>query len=133
MMIADMKEFLTDYGISYSIFLGNMPPEPDNCIALFEYAGLQPEDGYTKTPALQILLRTTSYPDGYAQMDAASNALEAIGLETGSLPGGVEINGTVYLRAYSTASGINPLGKDENGCHIMSKNFYIVKEDAHAY
>lgn len=129
MMLLDMIEYLQQYGIAYPLFAGNMPPSPASCMALFEYAGLLPQDGYTETPAMQILCRAESYAEGYAQLDAADNAITAIGLETGPLPGGVEINGTKYLLAYSTASGVNQLGKDENGCHLFSKNYYIVKED----
>lgn len=127
----DMKDYIDGLGVDIPVYVGNMPPEPVTCIALYEYAGMPPEQGYTRTPGLQLLMRTApeGYNASYAALYEINDALLSIGYEDGGNTAGFEINGTKYLRVYTPASGINPLGKDDNGNPLFSKNFYVVMED----
>ena len=125
----DMKNYLEEQKIGPPFFVGNLPPNPVNCIALFEYQGLPPEMNAAVTPGMQLLLRVDAdkFAQGYEQLYAASNALLEIGRRDGELSRGIEINGSIYLLVYTPGSGFNQLGKDENGNSLLSKNFYVVR------
>ena len=127
----DIKKYLIENGITYPIFVGNLPVKPNNCITLFEYQGLPDElQAETTSPGLQLLLRVDNenYELGYEELYKATRILERVGFEDGELPDGVTINGTKYFCIYSNGSGFNQLGKDENGSSIMTTNFYVIKE-----
>lgn len=125
----DMKSYLErqDFGVPF--FVGNLPPKPTNCIALFEYQGLPPEMNAAAIPAMQLLLRVEAekFVQGYEQLYAATTALMEIGRRDGELSRGIELNGSLYLLVYTPGSGFNQLGKDENGNSLISKNFYVVR------
>ena len=129
----DMKDYIDSLGVDIPVYVANMPSEPTTCIALFEYAGMPPEQGYTHTPGLQLLIRTApkKYSATYDALYNISEALLSIGHEDGDNAAGMEINGTRYLRVYTPASGVNPLGKDDNGNPLFSKNYYVVMEEKH--
>ncbi len=125
----DMKSYLEEQEIGVPFFVGNLPPNPVNCIALFEYQGLPPEMNAAVTPAMQLLLRVEAerFAEGYEQLYAATTTLLEIGRRDGELSKGIEINGSLYLLVYTPGSGFNQLGKDENGNSLLSKNFYVVR------
>lgn len=129
MFLEDMQNYLTQQNIGIPFFVGNMPPNPTNCIALFEYQGLPPQMNATVTPAMQLLLRVEakSFQSGYEQLYTATQALLAIGQQDGELSEGIVINGSLYLLVYTPGSGFNQLGKDENGNPLLSKNFYVIQ------
>lgn len=126
--LKDIKQILINGGVSLPIFCGNRPAAPTTCITLYEYSGLSPEYDYTTTPGLQLMLRVApeEYESGYEQLETAEGILLNIGSET-SETDGVEINGNLYLRIYTPNSGFNPLGDDENGNPLISKNFYVIR------
>lgn len=125
----DMKTYLERLELGVPFFVGNLPPAPTNCIALFEYQGLLPEMNAAETPGLQLLLRVEpeNFARGYEQLYTAAQALMEIGRRDGELSRGIEINGSLYLLVYTPGSGFNQLGKDDNGNPLLSKNFYVVK------
>lgn len=123
----DMKTYLIDRGVTLPLFVGNMPPQPTNCIAMYEYQGMPPEMNAAVTPGLQLMLRTDNFTDGYKQLYHATNALLEIGRRDGELSKGIEINGSLYLLVYTPGSGFNQLGKDDNGNVLLTKNFYVVR------
>ncbi len=64
-MLSDIGTYLQSQGIGSlgaDIFLGLMPDQPDNCIALFEYAGSPPDLHWNgEYPGLQVRVRNKSY------------------------------------------------------------------------
>ena len=125
----DIKTYLDEQNLGVPFFIGNMPPEPVNCIALFEYQGLPPEMNATVSPGLQLLLRVEpqDFSIGYEQLYAATQALLEIGRSDSNYSQGLVINESLYLLVYTPGSGFNQLGKDENGNSLLSKNFYVVR------
>lgn len=125
----DMKDYIDSLNLNIDVFEANMPPKPDNCLTLVEYAGLPYQQGNTATYGLQLMLRCKpeNYAEYYEKLYAITHALIEIGYEDGSLPEGTEINGNLYLRVYMPESGVIPLGEDDNGRALLSKNFYVVK------
>ena len=124
----DMKSYL-EQDIEAQLFVGYLPETPVNCIALLEYQGLPPESGGPEAPGMQLLLRAEpqNFETGYEQLYAATTALMEIGRRDGELSRGIELNGSLYLFVYTPGSGVNQLGKDENGNSLISKNFYVVR------
>ena len=64
-MLSDIGNYLQAQGVGTSgtdMFLGLMPDQPDNCIALFEYAGSPPDLHWNgEYPGLQVRVRDKSY------------------------------------------------------------------------
>ena len=125
----DMKKYLEERELKYPLFVGNLPSVPTNCIALFEYQGLPPETGAAVTPGLQLLLRVEpqKFQEGYEQLYQATQALLEIGKRDAQMSEGIVINGSLYLLVFTSGSGFNQLGKDDNGNPLLSKNFYVVR------
>ena len=74
-MLTEIGAYLQSQGIGTlgaNVFLGLMPDKPDNCIALFEYAGSPPDLHWEgEYPGLQVRVRNK----GYA---AARNKIEVV-------------------------------------------------------
>ena len=64
-MLSDIGTHLQSQGVGSlgaDLFLGLMPDQPDNCIALFEYAGSPPDLHWNgEYPGLQVRVRNKSY------------------------------------------------------------------------
>ena len=64
-MITEIGAYLATKSIGTvgtDIFLGLMPDQPDNCIALFEYAGGPPDLHWAgEYPGLQVRVRNKGY------------------------------------------------------------------------
>lgn len=123
MLLDDIKDYLVSNGIGVfgtDIFIGTLPPSPDDCIALFEYAGEPPDlhwDG--EYPGLQVMARGAKYPTARAKIEQVKNLLHGVTEEV--------INGTRYLLIHARHSP-ETLGKDENGRQLFVVNFRIIKE-----
>lgn len=130
MLLEDMQTYIQSFLFKIPVYAGNMPAKPDTCMALFEYAGISGGEG-TRAPGLQLLLRTApgKFAESYKTFQMIARKMEKTGDEHGEYPEGIKINGTMYFRIYSPTSGCNQLGKDENGNHLISKNFYVVMEE----
>jgi len=106
--------------VGVDIFLGLLPDQPDNCIALFEYAGSPPDlhwDG--EYPGLQVRVHNTSYPAGRAKIGEVVDLLHGLHEK--------ELSGTRYLLI--KARGSPEVLKRDSGNRIeFFVNFEIIKE-----
>lgn len=88
-MLTEISAYLAtqDIGtVGTDIFLGLLPDQPDNCIALFEYAGSPPDLHWNgEYPGLQVRVRGTSYAAARAKIGDVMGALH--GLYEQVLPG----------------------------------------------
>lgn len=109
------------------LFLGLMPNSPDECVALYEYAGAQPLEvmvdnaATLERPSVQVMTRAgrNDYPTARALMVAVRDALTQITNET--------ISGETFLRV-SQISSINALGVDENDRPRFTLSLQVVVE-----
>lgn len=109
------------------LFLGLMPNSPDECVALYEYAGAQPLEvmvdnaATLERPSVQVMTRAgrNDYPTARALMIAVRDALTQITDET--------ISGETFLRV-SQISSINALGVDENDRPRFTLSLQVVVE-----
>lgn len=131
-MIEDIGAFLQEMGVGVmgeDIFLGELPPGPDNCLALFEYQGRPPQQwAGTVTPGLQLVSRVkNNHRLAEIKLNDADTILKRVGWEEdGERAGGVAINGSLYLRVYPAMSGALALGTDDNGRVRLARNYYVV-------
>jgi len=61
MLLDDIKDYLEQNDIGTfgaDLFIGQLPPSPDDCVALFEYAGEPPDLHWNgEYPGLQVMCR----------------------------------------------------------------------------
>lgn len=123
MTATDIAFYLEEQGLGDTksdIFVGLMPDKPDNCIALFEYAGSPPDLHWNgEYPGLQVRVRNKSYGAGR----------EKIGKIMGLLHGlhESELSGTRYLLVKARGSP-EVLKRDNNNRIEWFVNFEIIKE-----
>jgi len=122
-MLNDIGTYLQSQGIGtlgIDLFLGLMPDQPDNSIALFEYAGSPPDLHWNgEYPGLQVRVRNKSYAAGRAKIDEVRKALHGLH-ET-------ELSGTRYLLIKARGSP-EILKRDNNNRTEWFINFEIIKE-----
>jgi len=136
--------------VGTDIFLGLMPDQPDNCIALFEYAGSPPDLHWNgEYPGLQVRVRNKSYAAARTKIGKIMDELH--GLYEQTLPieeepvngeeenGGEEelgeqepqtepeVTGTRYLLIKARGSP-EILKRDNNNRVELFVNFEIIKE-----
>ena len=120
MLLDDIKDYLEQENIEGTIYLGQLAPSPDDCIALFEYAGETPDLHWNgEYPGLQVIARAKKYTDARSKIEQVKNVLHGVVEET--------INGTRYLLIHARQTP-ETLGKDENGRQLFVVNFRIIKE-----
>ena len=106
--------------VGTDIFLGLMPDQPDNCIALFEYAGSPPDLHWAgEYPGLQVRVRNKSYAAGRAKIEEVVTELHGAHELT--------LNGTRYLLIKARGSP-EVLKRDNNNRVELFVNFEIIKE-----
>jgi len=106
--------------VGTDIFLGLMPDEPDNCIALFEYAGSPPDLHWNgEYPGLQVRVRNKSYAAARTKIGEAMTALHGLHEQT--------LSGTRYLLIKARGSP-EVLKRDNNNRVELFVNFEIIKE-----
>ena len=106
--------------VGTDIFLGLMPDQPDNCIALFEYAGSPPDlhwDG--EYPGLQIRVRNKSYAAARSKIGEAMEKLHGLHEQV--------LSGTRYLLIKARGSP-EVLKRDASNRVELVLNFEIIKE-----
>ena len=135
--------------VGTDIFLGLMPDQPDNCIALFEYAGSPPDLHWNgEYPGLQVRVRNTSYAAARTKIGEIMAALHGLYEQTlsdgsegsgdegsegdgdeGNGGGGEPIpaNGTRYLLIKARGSP-EILKRDASNRVELVLNFEIIKE-----
>ena len=106
--------------VGTDIFLGLMPDQPDNCIALFEYAGSPPDLHWNgEYPGLQVRVRNKSYAAARTKIGEAMAALHGLHEQT--------LSGTRYLLIKARGSP-EVLKRDNNNRVELFVNFEIIKE-----
>lgn len=76
MFLEDLRNYLTEKGITYPIFVGNRPNTPVNCLTLYEFEGAAIEEhSNVVIPSMQIMLRTDNFEEGYEQLEKATDYL----------------------------------------------------------
>ena len=106
--------------VGTDIFLGLMPDQPDNCIALFEYAG-SPLDLHWngEYPGLQVRVRDKSYAAARTKIGEVMEKLHGLHEQT--------LSGTRYLLIKARGSP-EILKRDNNNRVELFVNFEIIKE-----
>lgn len=119
---SDVKAFLVANGQGTNLFMGLLPPDPDDAAALYQYAGLRPEFVQNKPgisrdrPALQVKCRSKVYATAQTRAMAIYALLAFVVNE--------ELSGTTYQR-------IEPLGapffleRDKNQRTVFAANYYV--------
>lgn len=111
--------------VDTDIFKGFMPDQPDNMVALFEYAGNPMEltmgtgDPTLERPGLQVRVRNTSYPTGRAKIEQVVDILHGL---TEQVLGGKRY---LLIRANQSPESI---GLDANNRSEFVVNFSVLKE-----
>ncbi|HHV02966.1 MAG TPA: hypothetical protein GXX64_03500 [Bacteroidales bacterium] len=106
--------------VGTDIFLSLMPDQPDNCIALFEYAGSPPDLHWNgEYPGLQVRVRNKSYAAGRAKIAEVVTELHGAHELT--------LNGTRYLLIKARGSP-EVLKRDASNRVELFVNFEIIKE-----
>lgn len=119
-MLASIKLYLEQQGITGDIRLGSMPDQPDNCIALFEYAGSPPDLHWLgEYPGLQVRVRDTSYPAGRARIEEVIRVLHGLHEQT--------LGGVRYL-LFKARGSPEVLKRDASDRIEFFVNFEIMKE-----
>ena len=106
--------------VGTDIFLGLMPDEPDNCIALFEYAGSPPDLHWNgEYPGLQVRVRNKSYAAARAKIGEVRGKLHGLHEQ--------KLSGTRYLLIKARGSP-EILKRDNNNRVELFVNFEMIKE-----
>ncbi len=149
-MLSEIGAYLATKSIGTvgtDIFLGLMPDQPDNCIALFEYAGSPPDLHWAgEYPGLQVRVRNKSYAAGRAKIGEVVTALHGLYEQTlsdgsggegepegngdeGNGDGGepIPVTGTRYLLIKARGSP-EILKRDNNNRIELFVNFEVIKE-----
>jgi hypothetical protein len=146
-MLSDIGNYLQAQGIGTlgtNIFLGLMPDQPDNCIALFEYAGSPPDLHWNgEYPGLQVRVRNKSYEAARSKIgdivkklhglyeQILSDEVEPEGIGDEGEGNGEEeltpVTGTRYLLIKARGSP-EVLKRDNNNRVELFVNFEIIKE-----
>ena len=122
-MLADISTYLKNQSIGTpgtDMFLGQMPDQPDNCIALFEYAGSPPDLHWNgEYPGLQVRVRNKSYAAARTKIGEVMEKLHGLHEQT--------LSGTRYLLIKARGSP-EVLKRDNNNRVELFVNFEIIKE-----
>ena len=106
--------------VGTDIFLGLMPDQPDNCTALFEYAGSPPDLHWNgEYPGLQVRVRNTSYAAARAKIGEIAKELHGLHEQM--------LSGTRYLLIKARGSP-EILKRDASNRVELVLNFEIIKE-----
>jgi len=125
--LADKLQSASVATVATDLFIGLMPSSPDDCIAIYEYAGSPPlevlvdNDATLERPSVQVITRAArnDYPTARTLIENARDALTGITDET--------IDGVRFLRV-NQISSINALGVDDNDRPRFSLSLQIVVE-----
>ena len=107
--------------VGTDIFLGLMPDQPDNCIALFEYAGSPPDmhwDG--EYPGLQVRVRDKSYAEARIKIEETIKKLHGLHEQI--------LSSTRYLLIKARGSP-EILKRDSSNRVELFVNFDVIKEE----
>ncbi len=119
-MIVGIKSYLERAEILEPIILGQMPDQPDNCIALYEYAGFPPDLHWNgEYPGLQIRVRDIGYENGKERIERIVQILHGLNEKM--------LAGERYLLIKAKGSPAM-LKRDASGRVEFVINFDVIKE-----
>ena len=123
-MLKEIGAYLQSQGIGTlgtDLFLGLMPDQPDNCIALFEYAGSPPDLHWNgEYPGLQVRVRNKSYAAARTKIEETMKKLHGLHEQI--------LSGTRYLLIKARGSP-EILKRDANNRVELFVNFEIMREE----
>ncbi|MDQ7794148.1 MAG: minor capsid protein [bacterium] len=127
MLLDDIAAYLQAQGIGTvgtDIHKGFLPDQPDNVVALFEYAGsamgLTMCDSPTiERPGLQVRVRNRTYPAARAKIEAVVDVLHGCAE--------LVLGGTRYLLIRANQSPAS-MGLDASNRSELVVNFTVLKE-----
>ncbi len=123
MLLDDIVSHLQTEGVGtvgVDMFKGLLPDQPDNCTALFEYAGSPPDLHWNgEYPGLQVKVRNKSYAAGRVKIESVITKLHGLTEQV--------IGTTRYLLVRANQSP-ESLGRDANNRNEWVVNFTVIKE-----
>ena len=103
--------------IATNIFVGSLPPTPDNCIAVINTGGVAPSiDIPDKTPTFQVIIRNTNYETGETTLSSVRTALHQFMNDT-------LVTGQTYVYSIFAVAEGGHIGRDDQGRDEFSINF----------
>ncbi len=127
MLLPELGTYLQTAGIGTlgtDLFLGELPANPDNCVAILEYGGMAPEHDLGTTalryefPRVQVVVRNTSYATGRLKAQDILGDMAAVANET--------LTSVYYLEAAPLQSPFL-LERDDNDRWVFACNYQITK------
>lgn len=123
--MADFLNEIADYlatqsigTVATNIFIGKMPPDPDNQVAIFGLLGgtigEQREVADLHFPRFQVIIRNTNYETGSTKLEAVRTALHG--------KYGLQLASWRVLRLHAETEG-GPIGTDDQDRFEFSINF----------
>lgn len=119
-LVADIATILASAGVGTvgtDIFYGSMPPSPDNCVCIYQYAGSPSLAEGIDRPGVQVRIRNTSYANASSK---ATDVHDALHTYANTL-----LNGTYYMQILANQYP-EGLGVDDNDRHIFVVNFSVM-------
>lgn len=119
MLLEDLRIELENGGFPLPVYEGDMPDQPDDLAAIYEYGGGSVElhwDG--EYARVQVRTRSKSYVAARAAAEAAITILHGVANQ--------DINGTRYLLIRALAPATS-LGRDKAGRVDIAVSFEIIK------
>ncbi len=123
MLLEDIGNFLQTRGVGMlwsDLFWGYMPDQPDNLVALFEYAGQAPDLHWNgEYPRFQVRVRNKNYTAGRAKIEQVVSILHGLY---------EQVLGTTRYLLIRALQSPESLGRDANGRAEWVVNFSVIKE-----
>jgi hypothetical protein len=125
MIIDDLADYIVSEGIEIdgvdlalgtNFFKGYLPDDEDDCVAIFDTGGLEPDmELPTGDPTFQILVRSSSYETAHTTIQAIADLLHQKRNET--------IGSTYYYFIYLMGEP-GHIGRDTKNRDEFSANFH---------
>ena len=124
--VKDLLEATSALGLTFAdnLFVSEMPSTPDECVAVYDTGGEDPESRYTyERPTVQVRVRGDkgAYRSTYDLAQQIRDALHGLTNE--------ETGGARYVGIWSVGD-IMALGYDDNRRMVFSVNFRTHRTDA---
>jgi len=120
MIAIDIANYLQANGlgqVGQGLFVSFQPPEPDDCIAVYDTGGYAPDiDVPLRDPGCQVLVRATEYPVAMQRAQEIFDLLHAKGNFA---------LGSYWIYFAKAEHEPTPIGLDENGRPEITLNFHF--------
>lgn len=123
LVAASLGTFATPPNLaSWPIFISKMPAEPDNCIALFDSGGQNPDPKWLiNYPQLTIMVRGKSWQDVYPKINNIRSRLTGLDSQ--------DVNGDRWVSLNQLGDIVNA-GHDEKDRALLTATFRFIIEPA---